>query len=220
MLQSGGPVCSSAVSANASHPRCVTRLWAGRGGFVHSSESDHRLFPAASIWQFTHPIAVMQQIRRRRKCSQQPMAGIQIDGRELAETTLPRRCAACGEPSRWSTPWPGRARRSSGCFKPGGVCARAGSDDRKPGRANCSGRPEGIYLSGWQVAADANLAGQMYPDQSLYPANSVRRWCADQQRPSARRPDRSTPKARDTLDWFAPIVADAEAGFGGVAQCL
>ncbi|HMA35713.1 MAG TPA: isocitrate lyase [Chloroflexia bacterium] len=72
-----------------------------------------------------------------------------------------------------------------------------------------------IYLSGWQVAADANLAGQMYPDQSLYPANSVpqvvRRINATLQR--ADQVDHA--EGRHTIDWFAPIVADAEAGFGG-----
>jgi isocitrate lyase len=72
-----------------------------------------------------------------------------------------------------------------------------------------------IYLSGWQVAADANLAGQMYPDQSLYPVNSgpevVRRINA-----ALRRADQIQ-HAEGTSDtyWFAPIVADAEAGFGG-----
>jgi isocitrate lyase len=49
---------------------------------------------------------------------------------------------------------------------------------------------EAIYLSGWQVAGDMNLAGQTYPDQSLYPANSVPRWCAAEQRAAARGPDR------------------------------
>ena len=74
-----------------------------------------------------------------------------------------------------------------------------------------------IYLSGWQVAADANTAGAMYPDQSLYPANSrAERGAADQQRAAPRRPDRACRKARATARyWFAPIVADAEAGFGG-----
>lgn len=73
-----------------------------------------------------------------------------------------------------------------------------------------------IYLSGWQVAADANLAGQMYPDQSLYPANSV----PDVVRRinlSFRRADQIATlegKGEETT-WFAPIVADAEAGFGG-----
>lgn len=75
---------------------------------------------------------------------------------------------------------------------------------------------EAIYLSGWQVAADANLGGQMYPDQSLYPANSV---------PSvvkrinnallrADQVERSE-SGETTREWLAPIVADAEAGFGG-----
>jgi isocitrate lyase len=74
---------------------------------------------------------------------------------------------------------------------------------------------QAIYLSGWQVAADANLAGQMYPDQSLYPANSVpqvvRRINAALQR--ADQVDHS--EGRNDTYWFAPILADGEAGFGG-----
>ncbi|QDQ88000.1 isocitrate lyase [Alcaligenaceae bacterium SJ-26] len=78
-----------------------------------------------------------------------------------------------------------------------------------------------IYLSGWQVAGDANLAGEMYPDQSLYPANSVPQVVrrinntlqrADQIQWSEGR----NPGDEGYLDFFAPIVADAEAGFGGV----
>jgi isocitrate lyase len=82
-----------------------------------------------------------------------------------------------------------------------------------------------IYLSGWQVAADANLAGEMYPDQSLYPANSV---------PAVVRRINNTFMRCDQIQWmegknpgdpgyidyFAPIVADAEAGFGGVLNAF
>ncbi len=73
-----------------------------------------------------------------------------------------------------------------------------------------------IYLSGWQVAADANLAGQMYPDQSLYPANSVPMVVKriNQALQRADQIDHSEGKSGKT-DWFAPIIADAEAGFGG-----
>jgi isocitrate lyase len=75
---------------------------------------------------------------------------------------------------------------------------------------------EAIYLSGWQVAADANLAGATYPDQSLYPANSVpsvvRR--INQALLRADQIDSSEGRAGERY-WFAPIVADAEAGFGG-----
>jgi len=72
-----------------------------------------------------------------------------------------------------------------------------------------------IYLSGWQVAADANLAGHMYPDQSLYPSNSVPQVVKriNQALQRADQIDHSEVKS-DTY-WFAPIVADAEAGFGG-----
>ncbi|HIG86384.1 MAG TPA: isocitrate lyase [Planctomycetes bacterium] len=72
-----------------------------------------------------------------------------------------------------------------------------------------------IYLSGWQVAADANLAGQMYPDQSLYPANSVPQ-VVKRINQCLQRADQVThAEGDDSLNWFAPIVADAEAGFGG-----
>lgn len=73
-----------------------------------------------------------------------------------------------------------------------------------------------IYLSGWQVAADANLAGQMYPDQSLYPANSVPHVVKRINQALQRADQIEHAEGRDDdFDWFAPIVADAEAGFGG-----
>ncbi len=72
-----------------------------------------------------------------------------------------------------------------------------------------------IYLSGWQVAADANLAGQMYPDQSLYPANSGPQLVRAINN-ALRRADQIYHSEGDhSIYWFAPIVADAEAGFGG-----
>ncbi len=72
-----------------------------------------------------------------------------------------------------------------------------------------------IYLSGWQVAADANLSGNMYPDQSLYPANSVPA-VVKRINQALQRADQITHSEGDnSIDWFAPIVADAEAGFGG-----
>lgn len=71
-----------------------------------------------------------------------------------------------------------------------------------------------IYLSGWQVAADANIAGQMYPDQSLYPANSVPQ-VIRRLNNALTRADQITRLEGESHDWFAPIVADAEAGFGG-----
>ncbi|TAM58800.1 isocitrate lyase [bacterium] len=72
-----------------------------------------------------------------------------------------------------------------------------------------------IYLSGWQVAADANLAGQMYPDQSLYPANSVPSVVQRINRALQRADQIDHVEGRAGTEWFAPIVADAEAGFGG-----
>ena len=72
-----------------------------------------------------------------------------------------------------------------------------------------------IYLSGWQVAADANLAGQMYPDQSLYPANSVPDVVRKINHAFQRADQIDHAEGRNGIDWYAPIVADAEAGFGG-----
>ena len=72
-----------------------------------------------------------------------------------------------------------------------------------------------IYLSGWQVAADANLAGQMYPDQSLYPANSVPAVVKRINNALLRADQVRHLEGRHHVHWLAPIVADAEAGFGG-----
>jgi isocitrate lyase len=72
-----------------------------------------------------------------------------------------------------------------------------------------------IYLSGWQVAADANLAGHMYPDQSLYPANSVPAVVKRINQALQRADQIAHAEGKNDVDWFVPIVADAEAGFGG-----
>jgi len=74
---------------------------------------------------------------------------------------------------------------------------------------------QAIYVSGWQVAADANLAGQMYPDQSLYPANSVPHVVQRINQALARADQIDSVEGKTAIDWFVPIVADAEAGFGG-----
>jgi isocitrate/methylisocitrate lyase len=72
-----------------------------------------------------------------------------------------------------------------------------------------------IYVSGWQVAADANLAGHIYPDQSLYPSNSVPHLVKRINYALQRADQIDHSEGRTELDWFAPVVADAEAGFGG-----
>jgi len=72
-----------------------------------------------------------------------------------------------------------------------------------------------IYLSGWQVAADANLSGHMYPDQSLYPANSVPHVVKRINQALQRADQVESVEGNITRDWMLPIVADAEAGFGG-----
>ena len=77
-----------------------------------------------------------------------------------------------------------------------------------------------IYLSGWQVAGDANLAGQMYPDQSLYPANSVPAIVERINNAFKRCDEIDTAEGRSDTYWFAPIIADAEAGFGGPLNCF
>ncbi|MES2336912.1 MAG: isocitrate lyase [Pseudomonadota bacterium] len=77
-----------------------------------------------------------------------------------------------------------------------------------------------IYLSGWQVAADANTAGAMYPDQSLYPANAGPELARRINNALMRADQIEHSEGGATRDWFAPIVADAEAGFGGPLNCF
>jgi isocitrate lyase len=77
-----------------------------------------------------------------------------------------------------------------------------------------------IYLSGWQVAGDANSAGEMYPDQSLYPVNSVPTVVKRINNTFQRADQIQWSEGKDEIDFFAPIVADAEAGFGGVLNAF
>jgi isocitrate lyase len=79
---------------------------------------------------------------------------------------------------------------------------------------------QAIYLSGWQAAADANTAGAMYPDQSLYPANTGPELARRINRTLARADQVEHLEGGAKLDWFAPILADAEAGFGGPLNCF
>ena len=77
-----------------------------------------------------------------------------------------------------------------------------------------------IYLSGWQVAADQNTAGAMYPDQSLYPANSGPELARKINRSLQRADQIEHSEGGAKRDWYAPIMADAEAGFGGALNCF
>src|SRR3984893_4773363 len=79
---------------------------------------------------------------------------------------------------------------------------------------------DAIYLSGWQVAGDANLSGHMYPDQSLYPADSVPSVVKRINNALQRADELYHAEGDDSIDWFKPIVADAEAGFGGVLNAF
>jgi isocitrate lyase len=79
---------------------------------------------------------------------------------------------------------------------------------------------DAIYLSGWQVAGDANLAGQMYPDQSLYPADSVPATVRRINNCLRRADEIQHAEGNDSIDWLKPIVADAEAGVGGVLNAF
>ena len=72
-----------------------------------------------------------------------------------------------------------------------------------------------IYVSGWQVAADANLSGEMYPDQSLYPADSVPSVVRKINKALQRADQTHHAEGKNGINWFAPLIADAEAGFGG-----
>jgi isocitrate lyase len=77
-----------------------------------------------------------------------------------------------------------------------------------------------VYASGWQAAADANSAGQMYPDQGLYPADSVPRLVRSLNNALQRADQIDHADGEDGTNWYAPIVADAEGGFGGVLNAF
>jgi isocitrate/methylisocitrate lyase len=79
---------------------------------------------------------------------------------------------------------------------------------------------EALYVSGWQVAGDANLAGQMYPDQSLYPSDSVPSVVRRINNALRRSDHIHHVEGNDEVDWFVPVVADAESGFGGALNCF
>jgi isocitrate lyase len=79
---------------------------------------------------------------------------------------------------------------------------------------------EAIYVSGWQVAGDANVAGEMYPDQSLYPANSVPEVVRRINKALLRADQINHSEGNDDTDWLVPLVADAESGFGGALNCF
>jgi isocitrate lyase len=79
---------------------------------------------------------------------------------------------------------------------------------------------DAVYLSGWQVAGDANLAGEMYPDQSLYPADSVPAVVRRINNTLLRADQIHHAEGNESIDWLKPIVADAEAGFGGVLNAF
>ncbi|MCB1844945.1 MAG: isocitrate lyase, partial [Halioglobus sp.] len=72
-----------------------------------------------------------------------------------------------------------------------------------------------IYCSGWQVAGDGNSAGEMYPDQSLYPADSVPKMVERINNALMRTDEVQAIEGKQKIDWLAPVIADAEAGFGG-----
>ncbi len=91
------------------------------------------------------------------------------------------------------------------------LCAMTGNQAMQMVRAGL----KAIYLSGWQVAADSNTASSMYPDQSLYPANAAPELCRRINRTLQRADQIEHSEGGAKRDWFAPIVADAEAGFGG-----
>ncbi len=79
---------------------------------------------------------------------------------------------------------------------------------------------EAVYVSGWQVAADANAAAMMYPDQSLYPADSVPGLLRRIQNALRRADEITHMKGDHSIEWYVPLVADAEAGFGGVLNAF
>jgi isocitrate/methylisocitrate lyase len=115
----------------------------------------------------------------------------------------------------------GRARPGpERCSQGGGYVRALGASTGNQAVQQVTAGLEAIYVSGWQVAADANLAGEMYPDQSLYPANSVPEVVRAINRALRRADQIHHAEGRDEVDWLVPIVADAESGFGGALNCF
>ena len=118
--------------------------------------------------------------------------------------------------SKLSTLWPGPGPSGSGaCFTSEPVVRTFGALTGAQAVQMVKAGLKAIYLSGWQVAADANLAGQTYPDQSLYPSNSVPQMVKRINNALMRADQIANLSGSHDTHWFAPIVADAEAGFGG-----
>ena len=133
-----------------------------------------------------------------------------------AATSSPTSLRVCKAASWSSTRW--RAWAPSGSGRRCRRASRRRRSARSPAIKPCKRRVPGckaIYCSGWQVAADANLAGEMYPDQSLYPANSVPAVVERINNALARLDQIESLEGRGGAHWYLPIVADAEAGFGG-----
>ena len=117
--------------------------------------------------------------------------------------------------------WPAAAPTDCGnCSSATSRCARLGAVTGNQAMQMVRAGLEAIYLSGWQVAADANTAGAMYPDQSLYPANAGPELARRINRTLQRADQIEVSEGGATRDWFVPIVADAEAGFGGPLNCF
>jgi len=156
------------------------------------------------------------------------------DGESSREQNHPRRG---GAPSRWSgikRPYTREdVRRLQGTLVPEHTFAKRGAEKLwqllhsqafVPALGAVTGNQavqqvraglKAIYVSGWQVAADANLAGHIYPDQSLYPSNSVPHLVKRINQALQRADQIDYSEGRTVVDWFAPIISDAEAGFGG-----
>ena len=137
-------------------------------------------------------------------------------GPESPAPTRPKRSSACADRSCRSARSAGSAPSASGDSSPkasyvNALGALTGGQAVQMVKAGL----KAIYLSGWQVAADANLAGATYPDQSLYPANSVPQVVRRMNNALLRADQIDWSEGRTDADWLAPIVADAEAGFGG-----
>ena len=134
---------------------------------------------------------------------------------DRAQLFVSRCSAAAGQPHHRTHAGAARRGKTLGVAPDRTVHRGARRAYREPGGAAGKAGLKAIYLSGWQVAADANLAGQMYPDQSLVSGEQrAGSGQTDQSSVAARRPDRAR-EGKNDIDWFVPIVADAEAGFGG-----
>jgi len=145
------------------------------------------------------------------------MRGPRNAGKESLDPTASRMCNDYAGRSASSTPLRRWALKIFGiCCRSEPYVAALGAMTGNQAIQQVHAGLQAIYVSGWQVAADANLSGEMYPDQSLYPADSVPSMVRRINKALQRADQTHHSEGKNGINWFAPLIADAEAGLAAI----